>query len=51
MEKKLSELVAEANRAGPCAVKLEVMSKSKPSLMDEAFQSAIEAAAERHAPG
>jgi len=50
MEAKLKELVDEANRSGPCEVELEVLAKSKPSMMDGAFQATIEAAAERHVP-
>jgi N-carbamoyl-L-amino-acid hydrolase len=50
MEAKLKEFVDEANRSGPCEIELEVLAKSKPSMMDSAFQAAIEAAAERHAP-
>jgi N-carbamoyl-L-amino-acid hydrolase len=50
-EHNLCELVAAAERAGPCAVAIEPMSKSLPAAMDPGFQSLIEAAAERHAPG
>ena len=50
-EENLRQLVAEAERAGPCAVAIEPMSKSLPAAMDPGFQSLIEAAAERHAPG
>jgi beta-ureidopropionase / N-carbamoyl-L-amino-acid hydrolase len=50
-ERALLELVAEAGRAGPCAVDIAPISKSEPAAMDPGFQRAIEAAAERHAPG
>jgi N-carbamoyl-L-amino-acid hydrolase len=50
-EQALHELVAEAARAGPCAVDIAPISKSEPAAMDAGFQRAIEAAAERHAPG
>jgi N-carbamoyl-L-amino-acid hydrolase len=50
-EQALHELVAEAGRAGPCAVEIAPISKSEPAAMDAGFQRAIEAAAERHAPG
>jgi len=51
LERALDELIAEADRAGPCAVASVPISKSEPALMDPGFQAAIEAAAERHAPG
>lgn len=50
-EQALAELVVEADRAGPCAVAIAPISKSEPAAMDVGFQAAIEAAAERHAPG
>lgn len=50
-EQALAELVVEADRAGPCAVAVAPISKSEPAAMDVGFQAAIEAAAERHAPG
>ncbi|MFC5087637.1 hydantoinase/carbamoylase family amidase [Microvirga arabica] len=50
IEARLKELVEAANRSGLCEVELEVLAKSTPSMMDSAFQAAIEAAAERHAP-
>jgi N-carbamoyl-L-amino-acid hydrolase len=50
-EHALLELVAEAERAGPCRVEIAPISKSEPALMDRAFQDLIEQAAERHAPG
>jgi N-carbamoyl-L-amino-acid hydrolase len=51
LERALEELVAEADAAGPCRCRLEVMSRSVPKLMDPGFQDALEQAAERHAPG
>src|SRR3954454_7769566 len=50
-EQALHELVAESDRAGPCAVAIAPISKSEPAHMDAGFQRAIERAAERHAPG
>jgi beta-ureidopropionase / N-carbamoyl-L-amino-acid hydrolase len=50
-EAALFELVAEADRAGPCTIAIAPLSKSVPAAMDRGFQDAIEAAAERHAPG
>ncbi len=50
-EAELERIVAEEARTGPCGVRLEVVSKSKPRLMAEACQQALEDAAERHAPG
>jgi beta-ureidopropionase / N-carbamoyl-L-amino-acid hydrolase len=50
-ERSLYELVAAADRSGPCRVAIAPLSKSLPAAMDSRFQAAIEAAAERHAPG
>ena len=50
-ERNLLELVAAADQAGPCRVEIAPLSKSAPAAMDRGFQRAIEAAAERHAPG
>jgi N-carbamoyl-L-amino-acid hydrolase len=51
LERTLEQLVEAANEAGPCRCRLEVMSRSVPKVMDPRFQDALEAAAERHAPG
>jgi beta-ureidopropionase / N-carbamoyl-L-amino-acid hydrolase len=51
LDATLRELVAEANRAGRCPIELARLSASTPALMDERLQAALEAAAERHAPG
>jgi beta-ureidopropionase / N-carbamoyl-L-amino-acid hydrolase len=51
LEKTLEQLVEAADAAGPCRCRLEVMSRSVPKVMDPGFQDALEAAAERHAPG
>ena len=51
LERALEELVAEADAAGPCRCRLEVLSRSVPKLMEQRFQDALEQAAERHAPG
>lgn len=50
LERMLDQLIADAD-AGPCRCRLEAMSRSVPKLMDPRFQEALEAAAERHAPG
>ena len=47
----VAELCAAADRAGPCRCTIEDLSKTEPRLMDEAFENAIETAAERHVPG
>ncbi len=47
----LEELVAETDRASPCRVAMSPMSQTQPAAMDPQFQTLIEAAAERHAPG
>ena len=46
----LQALIAEANK-GPCAVTVAYHSTTAPSAMDQGFQSALTAAAQRHAPG
>ena len=51
LEPALLELVSAADRNGPCNVAIAPLSKSTPAAMDPAFQAAIEAAAQRHAPG
>src|SRR6266571_4791926 len=50
-ERALRELVAEADRAGPCRAAIAPLSKIAPAAMDADFQTLIEAAAEHHAPG
>ena len=50
-EQALAGLVAEADSAGPCRCTIAPLSKSQPALMDPGFQTRIEEAAERHAPG
>jgi beta-ureidopropionase / N-carbamoyl-L-amino-acid hydrolase len=50
-EQALHELVAAADRAGPCGCAIAPMSKTAPAAMDPGFQRLIEAAAERHASG
>lgn len=50
LEATLEELVASAG-AGPCAVALTNLSRSRPSIMSTPFQEAIERAAQAHAPG
>lgn len=50
LEGGLRELVAEADE-GPCKVRLETLSRTAPQPMDPALAAALEAAAERLAPG
>jgi beta-ureidopropionase / N-carbamoyl-L-amino-acid hydrolase len=47
----LMELAADSDRAGPCRCTVEERSQTEARLMDPAFEAAIEASAERHAPG
>jgi N-carbamoyl-L-amino-acid hydrolase len=51
LERTLEQMVEAADATGPCRCRLEVMSRSEPKVMDPRFQDALEAAAERHAPG
>jgi len=51
LEATLRRLVDEANAAGPCTVTLEAVSKSLPALCDPALMAALDAAAEKNAPG
>ena len=50
-ERALHELVGETDHAGPCRAAIAPLSKTAPAAMDPGFQTLIEAAAERHAPG
>jgi N-carbamoyl-L-amino-acid hydrolase len=47
----LLELAAASDRAGPCRCAVEEKSRIEARLMDEKFEAAIEASAERHVPG
>ena len=51
LDRTLLEMVAEADKAGPCKVSIEALRKSIPARMDERMQAALEAAAEKAAPG
>ncbi|MGE0765757.1 MAG: Zn-dependent hydrolase [Hyphomicrobiaceae bacterium] len=51
LETALRNLVAQADRDGPCRVTLDQNRKGMPARMDESFQSAIEAAAEARQAG
>lgn len=51
LQARLAELVAEEDRAGPCAARLETLGQTLPALMDPGVQATLEAAAEAHAPG
>ena len=48
---RLAELVDEEDRAGPCSVRLEILSQSRPAHMAEAPQQALRAAADQIVPG
>ena len=47
----LVDLIAQANREGRCPIELVPISASTPAVMDARFQTALDKAAERHAPG
>ena len=51
LQAELFALVEAADAAGPCKIAVEVMGRSTPAVMDEAFQEAIEAAGSLRAPG
>src|SRR3954462_955411 len=48
---ELFKLVGEANKESRCKLEINVMSQSTPARMDERLMSALDNAAERHAPG
>jgi N-carbamoyl-L-amino-acid hydrolase len=50
LEQEIKSLVEQANE-GPCRVAIAHIGRSVPRQMDEGFQTALERAAERHAPG
>lgn len=50
LEAELKTLVEQANQ-GPCRVTIAHIGRSVPRQMDDGFQTALERAAERHAPG
>ncbi len=51
LDSLLNQLVAEADRAGPCRLEVSRRSASMPAAMDERLMASLDAAAERHAPG
>lgn len=51
LENLLTQLVADANAAGPCEVELQKISASTPAAMDPGFQLAIERTAQGLYPG
>ena len=51
LDGELRALVEAASRSGPCQVGIEVLGQSRPAVMDEALQSALETAAKAVAPG
>jgi beta-ureidopropionase / N-carbamoyl-L-amino-acid hydrolase len=51
LETHLRRMVAEASAQGPCSVAVECIRVGAPARMDDAFQSAIEAASIAHADG
>jgi beta-ureidopropionase / N-carbamoyl-L-amino-acid hydrolase len=48
---ELNDLIAAANRVSRCKFELTVVSQSTPAVMNEGLMSALDVAAERHAPG
>jgi N-carbamoyl-L-amino-acid hydrolase len=48
---ELFKLVDRANKESRCKLEINVMSQSTPARMDERLMSALDNAAERHAPG
>ena len=50
LERELEALVAEESR-GSCTVTIAERGRSQPRVMDAGFQTVLERAAERHAPG
>jgi N-carbamoyl-L-amino-acid hydrolase len=50
-EAALAARVAEAERAGPCQIRVEPLAQSAPCPMNHDFQAMIERAAERSVPG
>jgi beta-ureidopropionase / N-carbamoyl-L-amino-acid hydrolase len=50
LEALLRAIVAEMNAKGPCSLGVEKLRASTPAMMTPAFQAAIEAAADVHAP-
>jgi N-carbamoyl-L-amino-acid hydrolase len=51
LEHGLEEIVAAHRANGPCAIECVNLSRTLPAPMDEQLLEAIDAAAERHAPG
>ncbi len=51
LEAAMAEAIAEADARGPCRVAVLTERQVAPTPMDDRFQAAIAAAAERHAPG
>jgi len=47
----LRDAVAQADATGPCRLELHTLFRTEPKLMAPAFQDALEAASEVHAPG
>lgn len=51
MHAKLEELIGAEDANGPCDIRLEVVSVTKPALMDDRLKAAFTASAERICPG
>jgi N-carbamoyl-L-amino-acid hydrolase len=51
LDGELRRLVADANRAGPCPLEIDMLGQSRPAVMDETLQAALQAAADANAPG
>ena len=51
LEAEIGALAARANATGRCSLSVERLSASTPAAMDESLMAALQAAAERRAPG
>ncbi|MEO1693745.1 MAG: hydantoinase/carbamoylase family amidase [Pseudomonadota bacterium] len=51
MQARLQELVAEEDATGPCDARVEIVSRSIPSVMDRTVQAALSRAGDTHVPG
>ena len=51
MQQRLEEIVAEADRSGPCSARLEIISRSTPAVMAGHVRDALANAAQTRAPG
>ena len=51
LEAEVRRLVEDANRSGLCVATIEKLRQTRPAVMAESFQSAIETATKTHCPG